>query len=268
MTEIDYTKFDAKFIDVTPQMAEKFLESNVGNRRLRKSWTDALTREIKNGNYKTTHQGIAFTKSGVLVDGQHRLNAIKESNETVKILVTTGLEDDVFKDIDRGLKRSLADSTHLPKKCAEACRLVSEYVFGTGSVSSQDAIDIFNTGFGQLHAELMEECSTTVKIFSSAPARMMAIVMVMDGHDKKYVFDVYRNMVLVNFENVPNVAACLMKRATKGQVKGGGGVFQRELIAMYKKIFDIGYKDSILRVTDADSSLAVQYVREVVKQYL
>ena len=268
MLDIDFTKFDARFMNVTPDMAEFFLQSNLGNRRLRKSWTNSLAREINSGNYKTTHQGIAFTKSGVLVDGQHRLTAIKESNKTVKILVTTGLDDDVFKNIDRGLKRSLSDTTHLPKKCSEACRLVAEYVFAQGSVSSQDVIDIANTGFGNLHAELMEECSSTIKIFSSAPARVMAIIMVMDGHDKKYVFDVYRNMVLVNFENVPNIAMSLMKKAAKGQVKGGGGVFQRDLLGMYKKIYDFGCKDSVLRISDADASIAVQYIKEVVKQYL
>lgn len=265
---IDYTKFDAKFLDITPNMAEQFLSRNTSNRRLRKSWSDALIREIKNGNYQTTHQGIAFTKSGLLVDGQHRLTAIKDSKQTVKMLVTTGLEDSVFQNIDRGMKRSLSDTTHLPKKCAEACRLAAEYTFGSGAISSKDVIDIANTGFEQLHAELMEECSTTAKIFSSAPARVMAIVMVMDGHDKDYVFSVYRNIVLVDIEKMPSIATSLIKKAAQGKMKGGGGVFQRELCATYRKIYDIGYKDSRLKISDADISSAIQYIKDVIKSYI
>jgi len=265
---IDFTKSEAKFVMITPEMAENLLHRNTANRRMRKTWVDTLVREIKNNNYKTTHQGIAFTKSGTLVDGQHRLAAIKTANQTVEMLVTTGLDDDVFKDIDRGLKRSISDATHLPKKCAEACRLAAEYVFSFKSISAQDALDIANTGFEQLHAELMEECSTTIQVFSSAPARVMAVVMVMDGHDKDYVFKLYRDLVHLNISEIPKIAESLVKRVAKGELRGGGGQLQRDMIAMYKKIYDVGYKDCMLRISDADISSTVAYVKDVIKKYL
>jgi len=265
---IDFNKRSASFVHITPEMAAQFLDRNKENRRLRKGWSEALSQEIKNGNYKTTHQGIAFNKSGVLVDGQHRLEAIRQSNQTVEMLVTTGLDDDVFKDIDRGLKRSLSDSTHLPKKCAEACRIAAEYAFSTTIVSSQDAIDIANTGFEQLHNELIEECSSTAQIFSSAPARMMAIVMIMDSHDKEYVFGIYRSLVTMNLSKIPKIAESLVRRVAQGTIKSGGGASQRELIAMYKKIYDVGYKDCMLRISDADVSSTVAYVKDVINKYL
>ncbi|GGQ53922.1 hypothetical protein GCM10010195_06630 [Kitasatospora griseola] len=65
---------------------------------------------IIRGEWKLTHQGIAFDENGALVDGQHRLHAIIEANVSVKMLVVYGLSEDVFPVLDSGKSRSAADA--------------------------------------------------------------------------------------------------------------------------------------------------------------
>lgn len=60
-------------VDVTPEMAAKWLEGNVLNRPLKQAHVDRLAREMAAGRWRLTHQGIAFDVSGCLIDGQHRL---------------------------------------------------------------------------------------------------------------------------------------------------------------------------------------------------
>lgn len=269
MQNIDYSKLDAKFVDITPEIASSFLEHNEKNRKLRNIWVKGLSKEIRNGNYKTTHQGIAFTKSGLLVDGQHRLQAIKECGITTKLLVTTGLDEDVFKVIDRGLKRTYSETTSLPIKCAESCRLAASLINGKSNVSSQDVLDIANTGFAEIHEELMNECGRNIRVFSSAPARLMAVLMIIDGHDKNHVFVVYRDLVLANFDSNFNIVKSILQKAALGKFRSGQGyVYQRDLLTIFKKAYDFGYKDSNLRINESDSSTSIQYVKDVLRKVM
>ena len=77
--------------------------------------------EMLKGNWRFTHQGIGFSKKGFLIDGQHRLLAILQAAEVgategeveyapnpkirIRMLVTEGLDDDVFDKLDTGLQR-------------------------------------------------------------------------------------------------------------------------------------------------------------------
>jgi hypothetical protein len=56
-----------------------------------------------------THQGIAFSSSGALVDGQHRLAAIVEAGIPVEVMVFTDVADGSFDVLDTGKRRNAAD---------------------------------------------------------------------------------------------------------------------------------------------------------------
>lgn len=47
-----------------------------------------MARDIKEGHWDSTHQGIAIASDGTLIDGQHRLLAIVEAGKSVKMNVT------------------------------------------------------------------------------------------------------------------------------------------------------------------------------------
>ncbi|MFE1363237.1 hypothetical protein ACFW84_03215 [Streptomyces anulatus] len=100
----------SQVIKVTPEIAEKFLSRASVNRRLDMGQVGALADTIRRGEWKLTHQGIAFDKEGALLDGQHRLHAIIESESPVEMVVFHGLPKEVFPVLDTGKRRSAADT--------------------------------------------------------------------------------------------------------------------------------------------------------------
>lgn len=94
---------------ITPSKAREMLESNTGNRRVRAAWVRNLAGMISNGEWKITHQGVAFDEDGRLVDGQHRLMAIVEADKAVKVMVSRGLSGDTYKYVDGGRPRVYSD---------------------------------------------------------------------------------------------------------------------------------------------------------------
>ena len=62
---------------------------------------------LQSGNWQLTHQGIAFDKNGVLIDGQHRLWAIVEADVKAPLLVTRGVEPETQEAIDDSVRSHL-----------------------------------------------------------------------------------------------------------------------------------------------------------------
>lgn len=98
---------------VMPDKAKEYLATMGNNRPLSSRDVDKWCRIIRNGDFKTTHQGIAFNARGELIDGQHRLTACALTNIPITVCVTRGLEDDTMTAIDTGKGRSFFDVMHL-----------------------------------------------------------------------------------------------------------------------------------------------------------
>ena len=95
---------------IDPSMAALYLERNEVNRPVRDAHVRKLVRAMKEGSFQQTHQGIAFSKSGQLLDGQHRLWAIIEYGDSIKLQVTYNLDEDAMFGIDLDSRpRSVAD---------------------------------------------------------------------------------------------------------------------------------------------------------------
>ncbi|MEU6990308.1 hypothetical protein ABZ953_06555 [Streptomyces sp. NPDC046465] len=102
-----------KVMEVTPDLAEKWLAQNTHNRNLREKAVMAYARDMESRNWAENGESIKFAKDGTLLDGQHRLQAIALSGVTVKMLVVTGLENRSQETMDDGRKRTLSDALHL-----------------------------------------------------------------------------------------------------------------------------------------------------------
>lgn len=94
---------------ITPELAEVYLGKNSNNyRKISRQIVLAYAADMKTGNWKLNGEAIKFNKSGFLVDGQHRLNAVVRSGVSVPMLVIRGVEDDV-QTYDIGKGRSVAE---------------------------------------------------------------------------------------------------------------------------------------------------------------
>lgn len=104
---------DIRYLTVTPAIATTLLGLNTHNRRLSAYDSDDLANEMAAGKWQTTHQGIALGRDRVLLDGQHRLQAIVDSGMAVRMPVAVGVDPEAFTAIDTGRVRRPADSLHL-----------------------------------------------------------------------------------------------------------------------------------------------------------
>lgn len=78
--------------EITPKWASQILQTrNPLNRNISRPLVEKLVRDIKAGAWVVTHQGIALDDKGDLIDGQHRLEAVRQANVSVKMQVTFGL---------------------------------------------------------------------------------------------------------------------------------------------------------------------------------
>ena len=97
---------------ITPELAATFLELNDGNRKINNSQLSMLSRAMTSGEWRLTHQGVAFYDDGSLADGQHRLSAVVHSGVSCEMLVCYGVTRDPSSvmAIDSGKLRSVVDS--------------------------------------------------------------------------------------------------------------------------------------------------------------
>jgi hypothetical protein len=252
---------------VTPEMAKEYLTKNTDNRNKRGWWVSGLANQIKRGEWIPTHQGVGITKSGRLIDGQHRLEAIIEANIPVEMMVTTGVRDDAYKVLDSGIKRTMADLTGMHMRTAEVCRVLARLAYGGDTVNSADQIiEIYNTGVGEVHDNLVEYCGKNIAVLSSAPIRTVATCMILDGHNPQYIKSIYSNLCNQKFNDLPNIAHAFIRQVTEKRATVGD---RYNLMARALKVFDGNLQGATrLVVSDSDASAAVAYCRNVVRNLL
>lgn len=107
------TDISTKLERIDPTKAIHYLETmGAENRRVRQSHIDYLASQMKAGLWRITHQGIAFDKNGKMIDGQHRMWAVIESNTPIEIYVSRGVEPEDIAAVDSGLARDYVDVAH------------------------------------------------------------------------------------------------------------------------------------------------------------
>lgn len=95
--------------DVTPELASEWLKLNTLNRPKKLHKIALYAADMKAGHWPRTGATICFSRSGRLLDGQNRLQAIVDSGITVRMLAVWDLDDDIFDVIDGGARRTASD---------------------------------------------------------------------------------------------------------------------------------------------------------------
>jgi hypothetical protein len=101
---------EIKKLLLTPTIAKQYLESNVNNRNVKNRLVTQYANDMINGRWKIdTGETIKISKSGTILDGQHRLLAVIKANLPVYFHIVTDLEESVFDVLDTGSKRNASD---------------------------------------------------------------------------------------------------------------------------------------------------------------
>ncbi|MET7556955.1 hypothetical protein [Streptomyces albidoflavus] len=96
-------------MSISPSLASEMLTRNRENRPMDKGRVTHLREAILRGEWLVSHQGIAFSGSwsnSRLLDGQHRLEAIRQSEQTVSVLVFENVPAETFSVMDTGRSRT------------------------------------------------------------------------------------------------------------------------------------------------------------------
>lgn len=125
-------QIDTEIREISPAEAQEMLDANTHNRKLRASRVDSLAFAMINGEWTFNGDAIRIGESGRLLDGQHRLAALIQSETTQQFLVISGLPDATQETMDTGAKRTVADMMKLRgetdvNRLAAATRLVLLY---------------------------------------------------------------------------------------------------------------------------------------------
>jgi len=101
--------------EITAEMAQEMLRRTEGTtqRPISQKLVERLTSAIMDNRWQTTHQAIAITDDGIVIDGRHRLTAIWRSGRTVEVWVARGADPSTFLAVDTGRARTPADLLHI-----------------------------------------------------------------------------------------------------------------------------------------------------------
>lgn len=153
----DSMKIEKKII--SPEVAKYLLSFNTNNRTARQPLIARYAKEMKEGRWKeNTGELVKISKSGVLLDGQHRLLAVVKSGCSIPFHVSFEMDDEVFEVIDQGSKRNATDvflikgcqySTMIPSMIQIYCLLKNGKVGQKGAQldgkhSSSKLLEIYN----------------------------------------------------------------------------------------------------------------------------
>lgn len=170
---------------ITPEQAAEYLENKAPNRTIRRRDVNKLARDIMRGEWKLTHQGIAFDTEGRLIDGQHRLSACVLANMPIKVLVTRGVTADDGMMIDRGIKRTFLDGLNISGEynnkpwfkstsIASAIRLLVRNQYNAGMIMSDSEMIAFITAFEDEVEAVYHICATGEKMVGAVIAAILA----------------------------------------------------------------------------------------------
>jgi len=248
-----------EIVNVTPKLASKWLAMNINNRPLRRTVVDGLKAAFLRGEYIQTHQGIAFSTTGELLDGQHRLTAISElGSGEFRMVVAWDVHQDSFQVIDIGAKRTPADALRIEdRRLVEAARLVGAICLNKKTnVTPMMLLPIIDA-IQDPHDAIVSFCPTQAKCWSSSPVRLGAVICMMTGGNHDYIKATYRALVLADFDAMSPVARALFSSHIRGVVRASNSydMLARCMIVFHDK------KANLTRIQINDTSEAIAKVK-------
>jgi hypothetical protein len=249
---------------ITPEKAAELLSHNFSNRPVRKNHVSGLASAIKRGEWRLTHQGIAVSESGGLVDGQHRLHAIIQAGVPVTAIVVRGVDASTFDSIDIGERRSLSDTLKCPPRVASVYALANRLVNSGGKTTPQQALRWAEAN-GQQTRAMIAATQQTRAYVSSSGMLLAGVCSMLDGVDQWYVTSMYHRLVLADMEALPPAGRALLSFLLRSPPKLGGTELQFDALARGHVIFKPA-NAALTRVLVRDTSTAADWARTLLKQ--
>jgi hypothetical protein len=222
---------------VTPAMAEAMLATSVGNRPLRHGWVRELDDAMRRGEWKLTHQGVAFDTNGHLRDGHHRLTAIVKSGRPAAVWVVLGVDAAAVDAMDRGRGRTVSDAMMIDKRIAEPLRLAATIYFRNTQPSIAQVRHVAESGMQDEVERLVAAAPAIRRFFSSAPVKLGAATIILrDGEVcAPFVLGQYRALVTLDFDAMTEASKIFVRKFEGGRLSG---TQSRAVLLCALRVFD------------------------------
>ena len=172
---------EAEFERIGKVRAKELLANQVGSQRVvQRAFVDRLKEAMANDEYiEDVINPIFISDTGKLLEGQHRLNAIADSEDgtSINFLVVRGLPEKAFVYLDQNRTRDAKDSlrikgTRNPQKTAAASKLLYQLIYGKDSKPRNEIVDRMVDDYPALEeaVSLAESFSKKLHITSSVGA--------------------------------------------------------------------------------------------------
>lgn len=237
----------AHIAKASKELVDALLAMNTKNRNLKDSIVEQYTRDIIAGRWRITNQGIGVSKDGILIDGQHRLAAIRDAGyPPIEVLVVYGLDEDAQKAVDQHSKRTARDIFRLFSDHGDISRMapaiincVHKHLTGWRGGNSLSMDEMFQKY--EEHAETITAitCDLNSKTFFAAPF-LAAIVHSVDTENMSLQ---KAKMFLSSVEIGENLTRkCpeyhLRNYIMSSKKTGGGCLIQKERFLKTKKAYE------------------------------
>jgi hypothetical protein len=167
-------KATAQVMTITPEIAAQWLENRWGEqRKIRKSTVNRIVHDMETGAFRLGSDAILRVK-GKLANGQHRLEAVVLVGKPASFLVMDSNDEELYKVIDIGLRRTVADSLIGVKEAANIAA-IARWVLGyeTHNISGSDNVPAdallkagARNGNSQIfsHSEIVDYCQQNTEL--------------------------------------------------------------------------------------------------------
>lgn len=222
---------------VTPAMAAEWLENkNERNRPLKKALVAFYARQMTEGRWRITTEGVVFDWYGNLLNGQHRLSACVMADVPFDTIVWFNEDPDAFGAYDIGSKRTTGDILALTgekdaNNLAAACAHIFQYERGqflSSTATHRPVPEEVRETLGA-HPGLRESVAKVGRIkFLAPPSLMVALHYLFaridppladeffeqlrspDGLSARHPINILRNRLIAN--RLPNAKAKLVSK--------------------------------------------------------
>lgn len=233
---MDSQKITSVIERVTPEIAAQYLANNEGNRNIRTTRVKELSSIISRGEWMVTHQGIAFSRDGRLLDGQHRLLACIDSESPIDIMVTRNLDPSSFKALDLHGKRSFADIFGISGTLSACLNFIAMALYGERYVSPDQIQLVMGTELGRTCAALCVGGHSSPIV--RTPWIVGCAVHCVNGH-REYAETLFENLRACNISQLPPAGEAFLRQHMNGGMKTGGtNTSRREVFAKGVVLFD------------------------------
>lgn len=114
---------------ITPALATSLLRTNSDNQRnLKDGVVDSYAHQMRHNQWRNNGETIKLSRTGKLIDGQHRLTAILRSGCSITLTIAINGRDEDITTIDNGLARTNSDALKISGAVTKNHNLIASVI--------------------------------------------------------------------------------------------------------------------------------------------